>query len=293
MEHSHIVVGAGLTGLLLAKKLKEKGHSPLIIEKSRGVGGRIATRRIEDLGFDHGLSFIPNVQECLDLLEELELKHLVKLSPQGIALRGGMSLLPKALGRNLQILKDQRIEEIAFRDNYWHLRSDKGTEFETPLVILTAPLPQGLELLQKNNIQSAYQRQLGSITYSKALMGLFILKKDHPTVPETNHVLVMKERDLHPQGLVIKSSDEFANKYFDAPEAEVLEHLRRMTEEHLQLSLECTHQELKKWRYASPLRNFNEAYIQYSPGLFLAGDSFVPGGVGGSIRSALALSNAL
>lgn len=293
MHHSHIIIGAGITGLVLAQKLKAKGLSPLILEKSRGVGGRMATRRIEGMGFDHGLSFIPHSRECLDLIQEYSLKNLIKFTSQGITLEGGMNLLPKALSKDLNIMKEQRVEKIIPQGAHWELITDQNLKFTTENLIFTAPLPQAIELLNQNQIESPYSPQIKDITYSKAIIGLFILAKDHPAIPETNSILVMQERGMHPQGIVIKGSDEFSSIYFDTPETEVLEHLRLISEDLLKTKLEFSHQELKKWRYASPLRNFNQAYIQYSPNLYLAGDSFDPGGVRGSIRSALALSEAL
>jgi renalase len=57
------VVGAGLAGTLCAQALAAQGHALSVFEKSRGVGGRLATRRSQwtdaqgrqhALAFDHG-----------------------------------------------------------------------------------------------------------------------------------------------------------------------------------------------------------------------------------------------
>ncbi|HIP78813.1 MAG TPA: FAD-binding protein, partial [Kiloniellaceae bacterium] len=39
------VIGAGLAGLLCARRLQDAGLHPVVFEKSRGLGGRLATRR--------------------------------------------------------------------------------------------------------------------------------------------------------------------------------------------------------------------------------------------------------
>ena len=48
------IIGAGISGTILGSALQSK-FSVTIFEKSRGVGGRMSTRRFEDFYFDHGL----------------------------------------------------------------------------------------------------------------------------------------------------------------------------------------------------------------------------------------------
>jgi monoamine oxidase len=38
-----LIVGAGMTGLLAATDLNASGFHPLVVDKGRGVGGRLAT----------------------------------------------------------------------------------------------------------------------------------------------------------------------------------------------------------------------------------------------------------
>lgn len=50
------VVGAGLSGLIAARELSRE-HEVRVFEKSRGMGGRMATRRSGQWHFDHGAQF--------------------------------------------------------------------------------------------------------------------------------------------------------------------------------------------------------------------------------------------
>jgi len=52
-----VVVGAGIAGLCVARELAAAGRSVMIVEKSRGVGGRMATRRVGRAICDHGAQF--------------------------------------------------------------------------------------------------------------------------------------------------------------------------------------------------------------------------------------------
>ncbi len=51
------VVGAGLAGLTAADRLARAGASVTVIEKSRGPGGRAATRHADPWRFDHGMQY--------------------------------------------------------------------------------------------------------------------------------------------------------------------------------------------------------------------------------------------
>ncbi len=52
------VVGAGLAGLGAARALAGAGREVVVFEKSRGLGGRLATRRVEGAVLDHGCPVI-------------------------------------------------------------------------------------------------------------------------------------------------------------------------------------------------------------------------------------------
>ncbi|MCA9261345.1 MAG: NAD(P)-binding protein [Planctomycetales bacterium] len=52
------VIGAGIAGLAAARTLVDHGLEVHVFEKSRGVGGRTATRRVDDqFAFDHGAQY--------------------------------------------------------------------------------------------------------------------------------------------------------------------------------------------------------------------------------------------
>lgn len=51
------IIGAGMAGITAARTLAQAGHSVTVFEKSKGVGGRMSTRRTEFGGFDHGAQY--------------------------------------------------------------------------------------------------------------------------------------------------------------------------------------------------------------------------------------------
>lgn len=58
---SVLIIGAGISGLAAAKKLKEKGFNVTILEAQEKVGGRLRTNRSLGVGFDEGASWIHGI----------------------------------------------------------------------------------------------------------------------------------------------------------------------------------------------------------------------------------------
>lgn len=58
---SVIVIGAGISGLAAAKKLKEAGYTVTVLESQEKVGGRLRTDRSLGVPFDEGASWIHGV----------------------------------------------------------------------------------------------------------------------------------------------------------------------------------------------------------------------------------------
>ncbi len=57
-----IVVGAGISGLIAAKTLKEKGFQVSVLEAQDKVGGRLRTNRSLGVPFDEGASWIHGIK---------------------------------------------------------------------------------------------------------------------------------------------------------------------------------------------------------------------------------------
>ena len=73
------IIGAGVSGLIAAYELEQAGYSPIIIERSDSVGGRVKTPIVKgyalDLGFQVLLSAYPLANKYLDM-DKLDLVRL-------------------------------------------------------------------------------------------------------------------------------------------------------------------------------------------------------------------------
>ena len=52
-----LIIGAGISGLVCASKLSNAGMSVRLLDKGRGVGGRMATRCMGGARIDHGAQY--------------------------------------------------------------------------------------------------------------------------------------------------------------------------------------------------------------------------------------------
>lgn len=94
MEDQKIyIIGAGLAGLVAALELEKAGFSPIILEKSDRVGGRIKTDQYDGFLLDHGFQVLntayPEVKKYLDL-DALNLKTF---DPGAVILDGSESYI--------------------------------------------------------------------------------------------------------------------------------------------------------------------------------------------------------
>lgn len=265
----HIVIGAGLAGLTVGHALKAP-----IIEKSKGLGGRLATRRVGDEKFDHGLAWWPETIEAQKI-------------NSGSFVTGGMTTLAKSLARDLNITRDNRVLKLEAIENGWRLHTQTGL-LEAHNVILTAPMPQALELLTQSDLSVNPNWQ---IHYHKALIGLYQLDlkaSDKSFKYQDHEIILQKDKKLCADGVVLISSSSFADEHFEKSDAEILEQLNLVLFEAIGKRA-LIHAEVKKWRYSTPKSCHEFPYLEPYEGLFLIGDAFLYPGVEGALLSAQTL----
>jgi monoamine oxidase len=73
--YDYIIVGAGIGGIVLAKKIKEQGLSYLMLEASDHLGGRINSTSVDDAWFELGAARVLSSQNrVMNLIRELKLE---------------------------------------------------------------------------------------------------------------------------------------------------------------------------------------------------------------------------
>src|SRR5499425_2072836 len=86
MNVDSIIIGAGVSGLVAAHRLKKMGRDLLLVESGDRVGGVIQTREVEGFLIESGPNSLRGSHEFLDLVEELNLTgELITADPRAPA----------------------------------------------------------------------------------------------------------------------------------------------------------------------------------------------------------------
>lgn len=162
------VIGAGMSGLIGARTLVDLGFEVTVFEKSRGLGGRTATRRADPtLSFDHGAQyftaraphFVRHVEAWIQ--QGIVAKWTGRIvtiegamvwpkieQPQRYVGVPGMTAIAQHLAADLHIRRDTRIVRLKRVDETWQVTDATGQVYGPfSHVIVSLPSPQAADLL--------------------------------------------------------------------------------------------------------------------------------------------------
>ena len=181
------IIGAGLCGLAAARELIARGHEVVVIEKSRGVGGRLASRRIEGTVVDHGAPTIevPPLSALGDLVRSLPQEDLVDLGPGIVTYRSGATRLAKLMAEGVEVVLGVRISAIRAARGGFELAGEQGnTHGVVDAVVISAPAPQAADLLEASPEAGDRVAVLRGAVYNPAVVVLAGLRIASPSALE-------------------------------------------------------------------------------------------------------------
>jgi predicted NAD/FAD-dependent oxidoreductase len=182
-----IIIGAGISGLAAAYTLHHTAsHIDLTcIEKSRGVGGRAATRRREGAIFDHGAQFFRTSDETQlaffrHVLDASQLVDIAKPvwtfthdnmiavgdaaqnNAPKLVYRTGINTLGKLLTPpSLALIFQQRIHHIVRESHIYHCYDEHNTLLASgDALLFTPPAPQTIDILRASTIDPSISESL-------------------------------------------------------------------------------------------------------------------------------------
>lgn len=166
------VLGAGMAGLTAARILAGKGHEVTVLEKSRGPGGRMSTRREGGYRFDHGAQYfttrdprflrqvvvwrerglVTDWQARIGVLgdgsanpETSETRRLVAVPGMNALCRSMADDVAGSHGGTVRY--GWRAAGARFEDHRWTIEAGDGEVVSAETMIITAPPEQARELL--------------------------------------------------------------------------------------------------------------------------------------------------
>ncbi|GAC1644681.1 MAG: FAD-dependent oxidoreductase [Ktedonobacteraceae bacterium] len=191
------IVGAGMSGLAAAYAMRDEGHPVTLFEKSRGVGGRAATRKRAGFIYDHGAQYIRqgNPESVALITERFRAPDLIDISKpvwifdaQGHiqegdhtqnaeakwTYRGGITTLARLMAADLSIHFETRIARVHQSPRGWQLFTTTDQDAGTyDRLLITVPASQAVALLQASSFNANLQRdilaQLERARYSQLL----------------------------------------------------------------------------------------------------------------------------
>ena len=153
------IIGAGFSAATLSYFVKKDLD---FYEKSRGVGGRCSTRRVEEVGlFDHGLQYIKNPNsEFKKMLNDYSIwqgnfkiyenNQLINdEDKERIINENGNNLLVKSLFKNKNVFVNKELKIIEKKTDHLQLTFKDDTQEQYKTVIITAPFQQAYNLTKQ------------------------------------------------------------------------------------------------------------------------------------------------
>ncbi|MBN2365895.1 MAG: FAD-dependent oxidoreductase [Calditrichaeota bacterium] len=293
-----LIIGSGICGLMAAHRLTKQGMVVTILDKGRGAGGRIATRRLATSGgieavADYGAQFVTvSDRKLKPFMDEWRKSGILKLWYQDekkndryIGIHG-LRDITRHLARNLTVHQQKKVIQISHEGN-WIVKNTDDSCFQADVLILTPPLPQSLELLRLGNIplEKSLLSELQKIRYTKCIAIMGIPKK--PGLIPSPGGLQLREGPVqwiadnqkkgispHCPSITIHAEHQFSEEYYEKPDEEIVSVLGNAVKDWISGEWETV--KIHRWKYSRPVTFFPElSLLLRNPGpLVLAGDAF-------------------
>jgi len=296
-----LIVGAGLAGLAAGRDLARAGHTVHILEKSRGVAGRAATRKLELDGrvvpVDHGAQYFTAKNHRLPtLLPRLIQQGLVREWSRGFpSLRpGGMSgsttghpryICPEGMNtlgkvflqgwethdRPLPLESEALATGVQKAAESWTVTLEDGSTRSGRALVLNMPAPQALQLTL-GQLEPEVELALKTARYAPCWAAILVpcqlpcldwvgLEIEHPVLAWA--ALDHTKRAVpDPAVLVLHASPAWSEAHLELDPDEALQQITEAARELFGNWIgQCHTAMAHRWRYALPTQTHSQPYL--------------------------------
>ena len=312
-KNSCIIVGGGVTGLITATILQQASLKVTVLDKGRGIGGRLATRRISDdesIGvFDYGTQYFasehPKLQPWIDeWLQQGVIKEwcwgfdAIDSKPHFCGVKGTRRI-GKYLAQGLNVRTSTRVVEIEY-DQEWLVTTAESQQYRGDILVMTPPVPQSLALLDASGIALAsnIRSSLERVSYHRCIAVLALLSEPSQ-IPAPGGIALENEfliwladnhqKGISPQGyaVTLHATPQFSDLHWDCDRAEIAEKLFAAASQYLCSTV--VKYQVPRWRYSLPKTFYHQPYLALPEmPLVMAGDAFVSPNIEGAVLSGIA-----
>ncbi len=295
------IIGAGFSGCNLYNNLKERYEDITIFEKSRGEGGRLSTKYIEDKFVDYGTSsLIPITDDLKFFCLDLSKNGILKAKYDEFIPKTGINEICKFLIDEKNLLTNTKITKAVNSTNKWTLEDENHNIYEDfDLLFITIPAPQILQM--KIELPDNFKEKLSFIKYD-SIFSLILHSNENLKLnenklyenPDIKDIINNSKKYLYKDfsSYVIHSSKEFANCVNEKTKEEIcdifLDNFDDDTKELIEEFTITPH----LWKYAFAKTSLDMPYfLNEEKNLGICGDYFSHNNLEASLLSSELLGN--
>jgi renalase len=302
------IIGAGISGLALANTIK-KNIDVVLFEKSRGFGGRVATRRANDFSFDHGaqffkaktLEFQNYIQPMLDqnIIElwkarfieiidgEITNKRTWGNDPTNYVGAPSMNSIGKYMAEGLNVQLSKKVEKISKEDKWVVYDENNDALGEYDWIISSIPPLQAQQMIPDLKVIFPNIREYEMLACFSLMLGY-----EQPVELDFDAALVKgfdiswisvnsskPSRDKQ-YTLLVHSTNKWAQENIDKERDWVKDYLCYELKKIISIKTEkAKYIGLQGWRYANIMKQKKglEYFLNNENQIGLCGDWFIQG----------------
>jgi predicted NAD/FAD-dependent oxidoreductase len=295
------IIGAGLSGCNSYKILSKIENIQItVFDKSRGAGGRLSTKYIEDKFIDHGTAFIKTKNPDLKLFLDKKVEDDILIKDRNQYLpKNGINKLCSRLINKKDLITNSRIEKISYINNKWILEDQSKEYSNYDVLILTIPTKQILELDMK--INKKMKNKLEQVTYKSiaSLICYSYLNQKLDLKKIENSKVIFKAFDNSKKynykdfsSYILHFDNSFIEQNEDLDKDDLFEVIHKKIESDFDLNIRNEFETIEHyWKYALVNKNINEDFLldkEYKLGF--CGDYFIGKNIESSLTSSCKLA---
>ena len=297
------IIGSGISALTVARNLNNAGDVT-IFDKSKGIGGRIATRRADRFTFDHGAQYFliknndfesfvsPYIESGVvkrwdAYFKEFEGDKVISERQwnENFAHYVGtpnMNAFCKSLAENFRIIKSTRINSVIKSDEGLKLIGEEKKELGVfDWVISTVPSKQAIDILPED---LNFFNEISSIKMSPCFTLMLGFEKNlnlgfdaamiHNELISWVSVNSSKpDRRPNDYSLVIQSTNRWADKNLSLDRDFVIKKMISEASNIINRNLnEAVHKEVHGWHFANAPKRDLGVFVDYEMKVAACGD---------------------